>query len=596
MPMIGTLRRLLLVLVLVLPLTGCEIQGGALTAVPATNPNVAQTLPTPETTVTPTTSGLRIGVSDLPNDLFPYHTDSTDQRQTGPMTQLIFPPPLLSLGYTYTTTGVLERVPSFANGDVATSTIQIYLDETGFITTTVTAVYTTAVQLGVTFHWNHNLRWSDGTPLTATDSVFAYELARRTPFSEEVAARLEITNSYEMVDAYTTRALLKPNLLDPTYLNTVWTPLPRHLLKDVDPAELIVSPFALNPVGYGPYTVARRSTGSIRLVPNPAYEGTPLPFASIEFVDRGNAAAMRTEVQAGALDMALIERFTSQDIQDLQTDALSSTLQLITTPGPVWEHLDLNLDVPQLQDIKVRRAIGYGVNRPALVRTLLGGTVPVLESWLLPAQWAAAPADQISHYAYDPTLAKSLLDEAGYVDSDGDAIRDRDGQPLGFELLTTEGTPLRIAAAEQVKQDLATIGISVTVRTLPSVELYTPEGPLFTRQFQLVLFAWIAGSDPGGLGLWGCSAVPSESNGWGGNNFAGWCFREADQAIRTANTTIDQAQRQAAYLRQQQLFTQELPALPLFQRPLIVITNPKLRGIRLDPLAPITWNIAEWQR
>jgi peptide/nickel transport system substrate-binding protein len=90
--------------------------------------------------------------------------------------------------------------------------------------------------------------------------------------------------------------------------------------------------------------------------------------------------------------------------------------------------------------------------------------------------------------------------------------------------------------------------------------------------------------------------VPSENNGWTGNNFSGWCFFEADRAIRTATTVLDQEERRAAYLRQQQLFTQEMPILPLFQRVDLVLTSPTLRGVRADPTAPFTWNVATWRR
>jgi peptide/nickel transport system substrate-binding protein len=91
-------------------------------------------------------------------------------------------------------------------------------------------------------------------------------------------------------------------------------------------------------------------------------------------------------------------------------------------------------------------------------------------------------------------------------------------------------------------------------------------------------------------------AVPSESNNWAGDNFAGWCFRDADRAIREAVTTLDAAKRQEAYLKQQQLWTQELPSLPLFQRVSATLNAPGISGIQPDALAPITWNVTAWQR
>ncbi|MCX7792384.1 MAG: peptide ABC transporter substrate-binding protein, partial [Chloroflexaceae bacterium] len=144
--------------------------------------------------------------------------------------------------------------------------------------------------------------------------------------------------------------------------------------------------------------------------------------------------------------------------------------------------------------------------------------------------------------------------------------------------------------------DLAAVGIGTSLQEVPTTGLYSPDGPLFRRTFQLALFAWIAGPDPRGWERWSCIGVPSEKNGWTGNNFAGWCFFEADRAIRIATTSLAREERAAAYLRQQQLFTQELPVLPLFQRIDVTLAGPSLSGVEPDPTAPITWNIADWSR
>ena len=131
---------------------------------------------------------------------------------------------------------------------------------------------------------------------------------------------------------------------------------------------------------------------------------------------------------------------------------------------------------------------------------------------------------------------------------------------------------------------------------LPSDEIFGLDGPLFQRQFDMVLFGWLARPDPGGAELWSCAAVPSPENNFSGDNFSGWCMRDANRAIREAVTSLDPAQRHDAYARQQQLWTQELPALPLFQRLSVVVIALEVRGPRPDALAPITWNISEWQR
>ncbi|NWF81619.1 MAG: peptide ABC transporter substrate-binding protein [Chloroflexi bacterium] len=600
----------LLPLLVALILAACQIEGGvprttptalapATAAVVATSEPAATSPPAATvagTTAPPAAGSVRIGMLADPGDLLPYHDDPADERISAPITQLLFPAPLLTLSYGYTTTGVLERVPSLENGDVTVSTVDVYLDGAGAITTTATAVITQVQQISVVFRWNPELRWADGTPLTADDSVFAYELARRTNLGQEAASKLALLERYEQVDAHTTRAVLKPDYTDPAYPTVYWTPLPRHLLAARDPATLRSGEFALTPLGYGPYTVERRDQGSLRLVRNPYYAGSPGAIESVSFIFRDNLELLRTSVAGGSLDLALLEQPPPEALAAIRADAEAGSLQVSAVSSPVWEHLTFNLDVPVLQDLRVRRAVAHALNREAMAAELLGGYGAVLDSWIVPGQWAAAPPDQITRYPYNPDEARRLLDEAGIVDTNGDGLRETGGAPLTLSLVTTQGSPLRLATAQRIAADLAAVGLGMSLQEVPTTGLYSPDGPLFRRTFELALFAWIAGPDPRGWERWSCAGVPNESNGWVGNNFPGWCFFEADRAIRIATTVLDRAERADAYLRQQQLFTQELPVLPLFQRVDVTLVSPTLGGVQADPTAPITWNITSWQR
>jgi peptide/nickel transport system substrate-binding protein len=305
---------------------------------------------------------------------------------------------------------------------------------------------------------------------------------------------------------------------------------------------------------------------------------------------------LRANVLNGNLDVVLAERMTPQLFGALaQDEQEGARVQYLSSP--IWEHIDFNLDVELLQDIRIRRAIAHAINRPALVEALFAGRSPVLDSWVLPAQQAAAPPDQLTRYPYNPDEARRLLDEAGYTDPDGDGLRvSPNGITLTLQLLTTEDSPLRQAIAEQVRTDLQSVGVQLELETTSAEGLFAADGPLYLRQFELVLFGSVAGPEPAGIQLWSCAAVPSDSNSWSGDNFAGWCFRDADRAVREAVTSLDPAVRREAYLRQQQLWTQELPSLPLFQRVSAVVSAAGIEELRPDPLAPITWNIAAWRR
>ncbi len=581
-------------------LAACEIEGG----VPAT-PVAMPTMSQPPTSaavveaIAARDDTWALALTDVPRDLYPYAKDAPTHRIAAPVTELLYPSPILSFNYGYTTTGVLERIPTIENGGVKVRKADVFLDAAGNITTTMTDVMTQVEQLVVTFNWNPQLRWSDGQPVTADDSVFAYELAKAAPPGDDARDRLLQLMAYEKVDDHTTRAILRPDFTGPTYFLNYWTPLPRHKLKGVPPDKVREGQFAQAPLGYGPYAIESRTAGEIRMVRNQYYFGTMQPGAPSQVVisfladfDRLRAGVLNHNLDVVATDRMHVEQFAPLD-----EDAQAGRSQVTYTPNPIWEHIDFNLDVPLLQDIRLRHAIAFGTNRQAMADALFLGRSPVLESWVLPGQAEAAPPDQLTRYTYNPDEARKLLDEAGYADPEGDGVRvSTDGLTLTLQLMTTERSPLRQEIARRFQADMLAIGIKVDVLTLATEDFFDPNGPLFQRQFELALFGWIHGPDPGGLQLWSCRAVPSEENGWIGENFAGWCFRDANQAIREAVTTLDPGGRNAAYLRQQQLWTHELPSLPLFQRLSLTIAALELRGPQPDPLAPITWNIASWRR
>lgn len=581
-------------------LVGCTIEGGVPTPTPA--PTTPASAPIPTSAVIAERIAERsdtwmIGALDLPADLYPYPQSAASRRATAALTELLFPSPILTYNYGYTVTGVLERIPTLENGDAELRKVDVYLDATGAITSTVTDVVTQVDQLVITFRWNPRLRWSDGTPVTADDSVFAYELAKAAPPGDAAAELLAKTAAYEKIDDYTTRAVLRPDYVGAAYFMSYWTPLPRHVLRGVDPARVRESAFARQPVGYGPYMIVERTATELRFERNPHYFG-PAPAASRLVVRQfADLELLRANLLNGNLDLGVADRIPPTMLARFDSDAAEGTLQVVTILSPVWEHILFNLDVPALQDIRVRRALAYGTNRQAMADALFGGRTPVLDSWVLPGHALAAPPDQLTRYPYDPEQARRLLEEAGYTDPDGNGIRaSPDGVTLTLQLLTTQGSEVRREIARRFQDDMRAIGVEIDINETPPAEMFDSDGPLYLRQFDLALFGWIAGPEPGGLQLWSCAAVPGESNDYRGENFAGWCFRDADRAVRTADTTLDPAERAAAYLRQQQLWTQELPAIPLFQRLSIVVAAPDVRGLAPDALAPVTWNVTAWKR
>jgi peptide/nickel transport system substrate-binding protein len=527
-----------------------------------------------------------------PTNLLPF---SVDGRAAAPIVEAMFPAPVLGLNYTYTTTGVLETLPTLANGGVQVISATGFLDATGQFTVTETSQPTTTQQLVVTYRWNPQLHWADGTPLTAADSVFSYELFDQTQASQEAQVARMLIERYELVDEHTTRAVLKPGRIEPTYLTTAWPPLPRHRLQDLPARDAFVE-FAQQPLGYGPFTFQEQMPGEQVVLTRNEYwpKKANLP-EQLVFRFFSSADALRSAVAAGAVDVAALERIPPELYPYLDQDQQSGAARVTFLAGPVYEHLDLNLADERLHDPRVRQALAYALNRQGMIDAVFGAKVKPLSSWILPDQRVFYAGDeQLTRYPYDPGKATTLLDAAGLNDKDGDGIRDlADGQPFTLTLLTTD-TPQRVTLAERIAADLKAIGIQIETELQPIDQFYSATGPLYRRTFQLALFAWIAGVDPGGLPLWSCNAVPLQENEFSGNNFSGWCFEAAEWPLRRANSTLDERIRAQEYLKHQQIWTQEVPVIPLFQRPIAAIVHPRMQGVVPDPLAPITWNIGQW--
>ncbi len=603
--------RLVFLCVVSLLTAGCSVQWGAPQPTPTA---VAMSAPEPSATPTETASVQQaatidaatvvaatetaavepshwtVGLTDQPANILPF---SPDARVAEPIAEAIFPSPALGLSYSYTTTGILAELPTPDNGGVERRPVAGFLDATGLFTTTATDRPTTTDQLVVTFRWNPDLKWADGTPVTAADSVFSYTEAQRAPTSPAMEALLELVEQYEAVDASTTRATLAPGRVDPGYLLAAWPPLPRHLLENAEPEAR--ERYARAPVGYGPYTFSEWTPEQgITLVRNEFWPRRGLRD-QLRFHFFAGPEELRAAVNRGEVDVAVVERLPSDLFGFLDQDATNETARVTFLEGPVYEHLDFNLVEPLLQDVRVRRAIAHAIDRQEMVDTLFGGKTSVLESWIFPEQPEFAGEEQLRRYPHDPSRARALLDQAGIRDTGDDGTREMaDGTPITLTLLTTD-TPQRAEIGRQIERDLRAVGLRVETRLLPIDELYSPTGPLFRRQFQLAEFGWLGAVEPNGLPLWSCAAIPGPENGFTGNNFGGWCFDPAEAALRAAANTLDERARAAAYLRHQQLWTQESPSIPLLQRPIAVLQRPELHGVAPDPLAPITWNVDDWR-
>lgn len=254
---------------------------------------------------------------------------------------------------------------------------------------------------------------------------------------------------------------------------------------------------------------------------------------------------------------------------------------------------------PILGDVRVRQALAHCTDRNALVQALYPWfTTPellVMDSFIGPEHPYYA-GDALARYPYDPARGQALLDEAGWTLAPaGEQRTNALGQPLTLTLSTTDAS-FRQTLATAWQAQLRTCGVDLVLNHQPATWLFGDESGLARREFELAAFSWTGPFEAPSLALYACDRIPSEANGWRGQNFAGWCNPEADEAVRTARRTLDPLIQQEAFDVVQGEFTRDLPSLPLFRRPQLLAANPALEGFAPDASQLVyTWDAERWR-
>jgi peptide/nickel transport system substrate-binding protein len=449
--------------------------------------------------------------------------------------------------------------------------------------------------------------WSDGVPVTATDSAFSFEVAAH-PNSRGDKFAIERTASYAVVDSLTVEWKGVPGWLDPTYFTNVWPPLPAHQLSQFEVAELPQTPEATEtPLSNGPFVITEWVLGDhISMVKNEHYyrsdEGLPkVDTVTYKFVQNSNrllALLLSDQCDIGTQDGLDI----SQAPLLLEAEAnglLSPSFQI----SNVFEHIDFGINPEEsyaetrpdwFEDARVRQAILMCTDRQAMVDEVLLGLGGVAHAYV-PTSHPLYP-DELTEWPYDVEAANALLNQAGYRDRDGDGVREDPASqdPFHVKLGVNLGSQVRQQVAQMFQDNLADCGIEVEISPQSAAEWFAPQGPLFGRRFDLAQFPWITGMRPA-CDLYATTGIPTEENGWFGNNETGWSNPEYDLACDSAlaalvGTDAYRANHQEAL----RLFSEQVPIIPLFSHLRLAVVSPEVQHFVFDPSQESgLWNLFE---
>jgi peptide/nickel transport system substrate-binding protein len=621
--------------------TALAILSSGCSPAPAPEPTLAA--PTIEPSPTPVPERLlTICVGQEPDTLYPYGGST---RSMWSVLEAVYDGPIDTIKYESQPV-ILEKLPSRSDKDVSIIPVRVQEGDevinnagelvgltAGMIVRPagcVSAECETAWdgagelmmdQMTVVFKLLPGLKWSDGQPLTASDSVFSYQLASdpATPVSRRL---LERTASYLALDDNTVEWKGKPGFIDGRPQVNFYLPMPRHSWENISPADLLKSPLATEkPLGWGPYMITEWIKGDhIRLVKNPNYfraaEGLPkfdiLVFRFLGEKSDNNLAALHAG-ECDVVDQTSMLEEQLEAVLDLQE---SGKLKAFVGQGPEWEQIAFGVkpatyddggispatgDRPNFfGDAAMRQAFAYCMDRRTAVDKQLLGQSAIPDGFFTdehPLYLAGLPS-----YPYDVARGSQLLTEAGWIDHDNDPSTPRlsdgvqgamGGTPLEFTLLTTDAY-LRQEVVKKLAETMAPCGIKVNIESLMADKVYGPgpDGFLFGRKFDLAQIAWQAGTFSPCF-LYESSQTPTAENRWMGVNitgFANQAYDAACQAARTANPS--QPDYKAKQDAAQTLFAQELPALPLYFNIKIVAARPDFCGMEMDVTArSALWNM-----
>ncbi|BCR05403.1 peptide-binding protein [Desulfuromonas versatilis] len=433
--------------------------------------------------------------------------------------------------------------------------------------------------LTFTFHLRKGVRWHDGTPFTSADVLYTYQLYVDPNTPTAYAERYLLVKKAEAPDPYTFQVTYEQPLAT-ALISWAMQVLPKHLLEGT---EITKSPLSRKPVGTGPFRFAEWVPGEkIVLEANPDYfEGTPY-IKRVVYRIIPDQSTMFLELQSGGLDhMGLnpIQYSTQTD-----TLAFNRRFKKYRYPASSYTYLGYNLRRPLFQDVRVRQALGFAINKQELIDGVLLGLGQVATGPYKPQTWPHNP--NVARYPYDPERARKLLAEAGWRDSDGDGVLDREGKPLAFTIVTNQGNDQRIKTGEIIQRRFKEVGVDVKLRVI--------EWASFLKEFinpgnfDATILGWTIPPDPDGYNVWHGSKTKL-----GELNFINYQNPEVDDLLDRGRRTLDQAERKKIYDRFQEILAEEQPYCFLYVPDALPVVASRFRGIEPAP-AGIMHNFIRW--
>ena len=447
---------------------------------------------------------------------------------------------------------------------------------------------------GLTYNFSlkENANWHDGNPVIAEDIVFTIDMMKdpSSVYPDDIKNFWQKVEVVALDEKQLQFKLLEPFTPFMDYLN--FGILPKHVLLGLTYEEMITSEFNINPIGSGPYTFDGliAENGEINGVVLTAFDSYYNDQAFIEEIvfryypsqESAYNAFLNGEVQ-GISDVSGVV---------LSDALLNDELSVYSTSEPEISMILFNLnndDVRFFQEEDLRKAFLYAIDRKGILNRVLNGQGIIADVPLLLNSWAYYQGNQ--RIDQDNQKAISMLRELGFVSEQGDeTARVRDGISLSFSMVHPDDS-YHVSIAQAIQSDWKKVGVQVELIPVSYQSLLLDYLQPLTYEAALVDINYYRSPDPDPYPFW------DQAQQTGGQNYSQWENRVASQYLEEGRVILDLEERAKLYRNFQVIFSDELPALPLFYPVYSFAIDSGIQGVRLGAMYDTSdrfWNITEW--
>jgi len=436
-------------------------------------------------------------------------------------------------------------------------------------------------QKTITFKLKKGLQWADGKPLTSADVLFTWKLITnpntRTPYASDYQLVKKASTPNPLTFKVTYESSYAPALDTWTSLHI----LPKHILKDEDINNTF---FSRKPTGSSFYKLDEWISGQQVTLKanNKSVLGAPLIENLISRIIPDTSSQF-LELTADNIDVMNINPIQYQRVFPARKD-LQQKIALYKELGNGYTYLGFNLRKPPFNDIRVRQALNYAIDKDEVIKgVLLGLGEPISSPYKPGTRWNNP---NLNPYPYKPSKALNLLQEAGYK-KNNDGILMKNGKPLKFEIITNQNKQREMTAVV-IQKRLQEIGVDVSIRVIEWASFVNRF--IKTGDFDVVVLGWSLSLDPDQYNIW-----HSSQQGPGQFNFLGYSNKNVDKLLELGRVELNVSKREKIYHEFSKYLLEDSPIIYLYAGYGLSAVHKRVKGIKNPaPPAGIYHNNYDW--